>query len=179
MFQNMMREKYFQHKIMHTDGSQSEGKVGSAAAMGDIVKAVSLPEASSILTSETVAFRLASELIKDLPHGEYLICSDLLSFIQDLPNLQTTNNLTCRAQLKIHSLIQQKIVITIVLIPSHVFIPGNEEAAKFVINREAEFYPIPFDSWYPLVKNKMYDIWENMWKTEQQNLTEIKDSLKR
>ena len=82
-FKNLIAEKYSKHKIIFTDESKNEGRVGSGAVMDANRETVSLPLVSSVFTSEVMALRLAAMIVrKNLVCDKYLVCSDSLSVLQ-------------------------------------------------------------------------------------------------
>ena len=50
------------------------------------------------------------------------------------------------------------------------------EAAKDASKRPAEFIPIPYRDWFPVIRKKVYEIWNDSWQTERRDLTKIKKS---
>ena len=93
-FKNLIVEKYSKHKIIFTDGSKKAGGVGSAAVMDANRETVSLPLVSTVFTSEVMALRLAAKTVrKNLVCDKYLVCSDLLSVLQEMENVVTNDHL--------------------------------------------------------------------------------------
>ena len=126
IFRSLIREKYDKHKIIFTDGSKSEEGGGSAAIMGVKRETVSFPRVSTIFTAEMIALRLAVKLVRSGSlEDNYLIWSDLLSALQELNNVMTYDHLVHRVQLEFHQIITSGYV-TLMWVPSHVGIQGNE-----------------------------------------------------
>lgn len=169
--------QYQGYAVIYTDGSKTDDGVGSAAVMGDIVKRMSLPVMATVMTSELYAIKLALDIIRDTNHNNYVICSDSLSSIQCIDHYTENNHLLHRIMYLIDQRITEGNNIIISWVPSHVGIENNEKAdvaAKEAARRPAEFVPIPYRDWFPCIKKRTYELWEEQWCHEQRDLQTIK-----
>ena len=64
--------------------------------MGEIIRKVSLPIVTSIMTAELHAIRLALGIINDNLYSNYVICSDSMSSVQSIDNYTENNRLLHR-----------------------------------------------------------------------------------
>ena len=134
------------------------------------------------MTAETYAIKLALELVQAENNRKILICSDSWSLIQMISKASFTEELVSRVQSDLHELIQEGYEITILFVPSHVGIPGNEKAdqlAKDAAAARPQNMMIPFRDWYPEIHRKKLDIWEEAWQNEMRDLSCLKRSPKK
>ena len=184
-FKDVIRRKYGEHTVIFTDGSKSREGVGSAAVLlGEANKKVSMPDITSILTAETYAVKLAIELIHSKRNvtQKLLICSDSLGAIQRLTDRTQQEELTRRVQGLIHEELSSNREVVLMWVPSHVGIPGNEEAdkvAKEVSSMPKENLLLPYKDWYPYIDSKMYEIWGTRWSAETRDFKSLKPSPKK
>ena len=133
--------KYSQATAIYTDGSKYEDKVGFGIHIPNPNTKIQakLQEAASIFTAELTAIKFSLVWIQlqylqnQLPPSKYVIYSDSLSSLQALKNIDCKNiNELLDSILTIHNQITQAgHDVTMVWIPSHVDIAGNEEADKY------------------------------------------------
>lgn len=113
---------------LFTDASKNNNCVGFAVVNKDniILSAGVLPECSSVFTAEATAILRASE-IAHTNRGKYVICTDSLSTLEAIKNLNCHNKIIS----DIRSLsIKHASKICFFWVPSHTGITGNELADK-------------------------------------------------
>ena len=182
-FANIVETNYSDCIVIYTDGSKTREGVGCAAVTGEHrEKKLSIPKIATIMTAETYAIKLALELAKAENNRKVLICSDSWSLIQLIIKASFTEELVSRVQSDLHELIQEGFEITILFVPSHVGIPGNEKAdqlAKDAAAARPQNMMIPFRDWYSEIHRKKLEIWEEAWQSEIRDLSCLKRSPKK
>ena len=86
-----------------------------------------------------------------------MLYSATLSSVQSIDNYTEKNHLLHRLVYQMHESILRGNHITISWVPSRVGICGNEsadQAAREAAMRPAEFIPVPYRDWFPLIKEK-------------------------
>ena len=180
-FVNYVRESYAEHHLVYTDGSRDSDGVGSAAVLGQFKLSSTLPTVASIYTAELQALKLACSLIcnqitRNPSDKKFLICSDSLSAVQALNSIDPKNHFLYRVQISLHNLITNNLDITVLWIPSHSGIEGNDTAdklAKEASKRLPEFIACPYTDWFSVIKTKMQERWVQRWNTANTQLTKI------
>ena len=179
-FREHVDTNYPLHTHIYTDGSKDEHGVGAAAVYGPTSSSASLPRVASVYTAELKALILACTLIREdtkcKDTTNYLICSDSLSAAQGLNNMEPRNQLMYRLQIEIHMLLIMGYKITILWIPGHKMIPGNDladEAAKAATSRHPEFISCPHTDWFPEINTKIRGNWTERWQNLNSKLKAI------
>ena len=113
---------------IYTDGSKMENGVGAAVVLHDHVSMLRLPNFSSIYTAEAVEISFALDLIRTSHTHKALILSDSLSTLRNINNITSLNEITRKIQNQLNDLTQSGHSITLIWIPSHSQISGNERA---------------------------------------------------
>ena len=128
-----LKENYDSHTKIFTDGSKEEEKVGAGyiCTKDDTPYSAKITNDTSIMTAELIAIDEAiNHAIKEHKSEKVLIATDSLSSIQAInkeenkarPDL--VNNIIT----KYNHALEDNTKITVIWIPSHVGIQGNEEA---------------------------------------------------
>lgn len=124
---NTISHEYINHKQIYTDGSKIEDGVGSAIYVDGNSHMWTLPKYSSIFYAEQYAlFQALLFILMSETHKKFLIISDSLSVITSLSNLYSRDPVTQIIQATIKYLSESLYEITLLWIPSHVGISGNE-----------------------------------------------------
>lgn len=111
--------------FIYTDGSQIKDLTGFAVTTNSsILKMGILPTYSSVYTAEIIAIYEAIMTLKTI-RGKYIICSDSLSSLNAIKN--TSNHSYYATEIR-NLLIRNFPKFTLLWIPSHVNITGNEFA---------------------------------------------------
>ena len=182
IFRDHINSAYPNHKHIYTDGSKSEVGVGSAAVFGHRTETATLPTVASIFTAELTALKLATRLIaRSLTESpttkQFIICTDSLSAVLAIENLEPKNQLCLNIQHLFHNLLTSRIEIVLLWIPGHSSIPGNnlaDQHAKRASTIAPEFIPCPYTDWTALIKSKQTDKWKQNWSTSTSKLNPIK-----
>ena len=124
-----VKEQYYTHEEIYTDGSKDGDKVASAAILDGEFYQFRLPNNSSVFSAELKAIDLALNHIEQDAYWRYIIYTDSLSAMQALEG-ETTDNPIIVSLLEKLSRLCERADIVFCWLPSHVGISGNEEADK-------------------------------------------------
>lgn len=121
-----LSDKYKNKNIYFTDGTKMNGKVAYAVTDGqNLIKSGRIHDESSVLAAEMRAVILAVHMH---PEEEVIVMTDSLSTVNLVESLNQRNN-NCRYIVNLINSVKKK--VTLVWIPSHQGIAGNEMADKF------------------------------------------------
>ena len=182
IFNNHIKKHYCNHKIFYTDGSKRDIGVGAAVVCPSSLLTASLPKESSILTAEIQAINMAIQYIeqKTTRTTNYLICSDSLSALTMFTNQPSTHPLIRRLQHRINKL-SIKNSTTLMWIPSHCGITGNEradKAAQSACNKAPTYIPIIYSDYFSTFKSCIEQKWNDNWKMSNNKMVEICNEIK-
>ena len=90
----------------------------------------STPHVFNIFTAECYAILRALQLIKDMQYRKCIILSDSLNAVKEIQNVTTTNTITRNILELYNDLLVKEISVTIIWIPAHQGILGNEKLDK-------------------------------------------------
>ena len=125
---NETKANHPNHTFIYTDGSKTEGKTSCAYVVQGFSRSSRLPDYFSIYSAELYAIILAIKYVINKNIISAMICTDSKSAIQKLSNHHDTSNPLI---FQIVTLIQESQKdITLLWIPGHHNIPGNEKADK-------------------------------------------------
>jgi len=130
-FRNLVHsilEDYQDHTKFYTDGSKTEAGVGASVYYNNEIKMNKFPDFCSIYTAEALAISHALEIVKQQKIDHALILSDSLSALNSILNIKQPNTISRIIQNQISLLNSNNQFTTLLWIPSHVGIPGNETA---------------------------------------------------
>ncbi|XP_070506828.1 uncharacterized protein [Chironomus tepperi] len=155
------------YEIIYTDGSKTEQGYGAAVVTKDKTYKYKCHEYSTVYTTELFA------LLKALKHrttNKTLICTDSLSAIQALRNTHTKNVMAQQIQDKLRDINTET---TIMWIPSHTGIKGNEEAdinaKEATKQRPYTKYKILLEDVIKHIKEHVTKEWQDEWDQEIRN----------
>ena len=177
-----VKEQYYTHQEIYTDGSKDGEKVASAAILDGELYQFRLPNNSSIFTAELKAIDLALNHIEQDAYWRYIIYTDSLSAMQALEG-ETTDNPIIVSLLEKLSRLCERADIVFCWLPSHVGISGNEEvdkAAKDALSLDVLPFKVPFTDFKPLINNFIKNVWQQSWSdpaNQNNKLFAIKPSL--
>ena len=160
-----VKEKYYTHEEIYTDGSKDGSKVASAAVLDGELYQFRLPNNSSIFSAELKAIDLALNHIEQDAYWRYIIYTDSLSVMQALEGEKTDNPLIVSLLEKLSRLCERADIVFCWL-PSHIGIRGNEEAdkaAKDALSLEILPFKVPFNDFKPLIYNFIQNVWQQSW----------------
>ena len=160
-----VKEQYYTHEEIYTDGSKDGEKVASAAILDGELYQFRLPNNSSIFSAELKAIDLALNHIEQDAYWRYIIYTDSLSVMQALEGEKTDNPLIVSLLEKLSRLCNRADIVFYWL-PSHVGISGKEEAdkaAKDALSLEVLSFKVPFSDFKPLINNFIKNVWQQSW----------------
>ena len=177
-----VKEKYYTHEEIYTDGSKDGSKVASAAVLDGELYQFRLPNNSSIFSAELKAIDLALNHIEQDAYWRYIIYTDSLSVMQALEGEKTDNPLIVSLLEKLSRLCERADIVFCWL-PSHIGIRGDEEAdkaAKDAILLEVLPFKVPFSDFKPLINSFIDDVWQRSWNdpsNQENKLFAVKPSI--
>ncbi|KAF0721061.1 putative RNA-directed DNA polymerase, partial [Aphis craccivora] len=174
--------RFHDYTEIYTDGSKMENGVGAAVVVQDHVSMLRLPNFCSIYTAEAMAISYALDLIKTKCIRKALILSDSLSTLRSIKNISNPNEIARKIQNQIYKLTQTGYSITLIWIPSHNKIPGNEKAdekARQAITSTNAFrlnYFTLHDA-KSISRTILNNIWQRAWNQGTSKLNQIKNTI--
>lgn len=159
-----------EEKMFFTDGSKIEGTTGFGVF--NINRSVfhSLKDPCSVYVAEIAAIYCALGMIESQPPDHYFIFSDSLSgleAIRSMKHVKYSSYFLLLIQESLSTLARANFRITLVWVPSHCSIPGNEEAdslAKVGAMEGGDFERIiTFDEYFPILRQQTLESWQNSW----------------
>ena len=122
-----VKEQYYAHEDIYTDGFKDGEKVASVAILEGEFYQFRLPNNSSVFSAELKATDLALNHIEQDAYWRYIIYTHSLSAMQAL-ECETTDNPLIVSLLEKLSRLCERADIVFCCLPSHVGISGNVEA---------------------------------------------------
>lgn len=120
-----LKNEYNNHTFIYTDGSRQNNVTGYAITTeAHTLKYGNLPYYSSVLSAEIIAILEALNFVKS-SKGSFVICSDSLSALDSISNINNTDYYASLIRSLLTTLLHR---VTIIWIPGHVAITGNELA---------------------------------------------------
>ena len=166
-------DKHVNFIKIYTDGSKGVAGVGCAVVGEGLQVAERLPTEASVFTAELRAIQLALHHMRRGPPARYLILSDSLSSLQAIKNIQWENPSIAAIITLINTLMINQYEIVLAWIPSHVGIPGNEQAdhlAKGATNyTNTADIKIPHTDYKYTVNRYLLTKWQERWNEETEN----------
>ena len=181
-FRSLRQNKYRNFECIFTDGSKSQAGVGCAAVYEDQSEMQPLPTHASIFTAEIEALRLAIEISRSNNFQNTLICSDSRSVLQTIANPRINHPIANSVQLIFDELLSSGKNITLCWVPGHSNIQGNERAdekAKQAGQQPTTYYPLPYTDYYPLIEEKITEMWTREWTNSHTKMLKIKNHVKK
>ena len=175
-------ELYKDHTHIYTDGSKKDEKAGGAATWDFGELQTRIPDGASTFSAEAVALIDALKMVRDSLRKRFIIFTDSLSCLQSIENEDLSNSLILEFLLKYRDVHLKKKIVVLCWIPSHIGIPGNEQAdrlAKESLELDIRPIPIPYTDFYSIPKKYCMKIWQDCWDTQLQHLTFISPQLTR
>jgi ribonuclease HI/uncharacterized protein YjgD (DUF1641 family) len=163
-YEKLDKYKQKRFKTLYTDGSKTNSEYGAALVTETDVYRYKCHDYCTVYTTEVFAL---SQAIKHAGTNKTLICSDSLSAIKALKNTQNNNPLIKQLQDKLSD---NNTDITIMWIPSHIGITGNEQAdqqAKLATSETLhdDFHIITHDI-TKHIKDNIKEQWQQEWDSE-------------
>lgn len=159
-----------QHKMFFTDGSKLDGSTGFGVYNTRHTTIHKLKEPCSVYVAELAAIIYTLEFIETLPPDHYFIISDSLSSIEAIRSMKLakhSSHFLHRILEKLSALAKNNYRITLVWVPSHCSIQGNEEADSLakVGAKEGNIFEriINFDEYYSIIHQRTLENWQKSW----------------
>jgi ribonuclease HI len=170
---NGIISKYCNASLIFTDGSRSDNFVGSAMLhYGCISQGWKLKNAS-IFEAEAFGILKAIVHIKSVhPPGRFAVLSDSLSVIHSISSSvhpAKLSNLVLEIRKILFELVNSGYVVTLIWVPSHVGIQGNEDADRLaaLANNGVEGADAPsIVLFFRAVFLNSKEIWQERWASE-------------
>lgn len=138
-FLQLKSEQSNKTSFVYTDGSQMNESTGYAiTSETEVLKMGLLPTYSTVFSSELIAIHEAILLLKTR-RGKFMICSDSLSSLNAIKNV---NNNTYHVVEIRNLLIRFFPKFTLLWVPSHINITGNELADKSA--KDSRLFPLTY-----------------------------------
>jgi kelch-like protein 2/3 len=164
-----------------TDGSKSNGEVGCAAVCAGVIQR-RLPGRSTVFTSELMAILISLEALSRYRNQSYVIFTDSLSSMKAMESCGSQHPLVSQIHQSLIGLCNRRVFVCFCWVPSHVGIPGNEEADRAA--KAATHLPdispviVPPRELYPLIQTALREVWQGTFNLEITNkLHEIKPAI--
>jgi ribonuclease HI len=169
---HIFQNQYEKYQFLYTDGSKIEGAVGCAALMGRSSLTNHLPTICSIYTAELRAIILAFKLIKESRKRHFVICTDSLSSLIAIKNLQYDHPILLDIIYSYKKCLDNEITVIFCWVPSHVGIPGNERVdalAKTALYGPITQIRVPYSDQIVLLKLHFRKKWQIFWDQQVHN----------
>ena len=170
---NLFREKYQNincNNSFYTDGSFLNGSTGFGVYNNNLSVAYKLESPASVYVAELAAIQYTSSFVENLPKGNYFIFTDSLSAIEALRSIKSIKSSSyflnkIRDHLSTLSEIASQ--VTLVWIPSHSLIEGNETADSLAkigtVHGDIYERPIEFNEFFSSIRRESLMNWQNSW----------------
>ena len=159
-----------QQNVFFTDGSSIDGCTGFGVYNESHGIFYKLNDPCSVYVAELAAIHSALNIIEDKPPDEYYIFTDSLSSIEAIRSLQPTRQpsyFISQIRKALNALEARSFRISMVWVPSHCSIPGNEEADTLAKRgaTEGEIFerPIGFQEYYGIPHQRALTSWQSQW----------------
>ena len=169
---------------VYTDGSKSISGAGFAVTFPNCTFKYTLPPESSVLTTELYALLFALRRIYSSTSSSFTIFTDSRNSLTLIKSMHSTNPLVCKIQNWLFYLSTRHKSVRFCWVPSHVGIPGNEQAdtlaryAAMSTSPQQRFSHIPATDYYPHFKTFLYTRWQSFWSRLHNNkLHTVKPSI--
>ncbi|XP_058820729.1 uncharacterized protein LOC131682937 [Topomyia yanbarensis] len=170
---NIFYNKYHQvdcAKMFYTDGSILDGSTGFGIFNENLAASFKLNDPASIYVAELAAIQYTLGIIDTLPSDHYFIVSDSLSSIEAIRAAKPGKHspyFLGKIREYLSALSEKSYQITLVWVPSHCSIAGNEKADSLakVGALEGDTYerPICFNEFFSISRQRTLDSWQTTW----------------
>ena len=152
---------------IYTDGSKDDSGVGYAVVFPTFTRKYSIPDVSSVFTAELRAIRSAVKLALTQTHKQYTVYTDSYSSMQALLCIRSQHPLVLEILEWLFLLEERGKSVDFCWVPSHVGVPGNEEAdrlAKSATNTPVVVRsPVPVEDIRSWIRRHSHDVWQARW----------------
>ena len=173
-----MRMRFPESVFIFTDGSKTTSGVGCAFVHGNMRRRIRLPKQCSVFTAEATAVLYALQYIIVNNFRHAVICTDSLSLIAAIQSGSSDHPTLIDVLMCVHRLLQTDHDVTLLWIPGHCNIPGNELAdneAKLALtlNEICDVSLRPTE-YFPLLRHALRECFNRLW-AEYRTDTTLKD----
>ena len=172
---NELRRTYAAHSFIYTDGAKDPIGVGCAYVHGNRCHRYRLPAQSSIFTAEAVAILQALTYVETVSLPRVVLCTDSLSVLMAIDHPPSANPVVAAIIERVHFLLGMNYSITLVWIPGHAGISGNEIAdaqAKAAIGlHDVLEMRLGMREYFPAVRASVRDLFGRLWADYNPNTT--------
>lgn len=165
-FLELINKTYKNYRTVYTDGSKTSDRVGSAIYTHSFSKSYLLHSTTSVFTAELFAISKAINFTLNQTHHKWIIATDSLSSIESLKSQKPSHPLIIDILNKIGILYSLRKEIIFVWIPSHMSIPGNEEADRMAKLGDENTIQVNNVFWERDIKNSETTILHNLLQLE-------------
>lgn len=183
LFAQRIHTKYRTCRPIYTDGSKNETKTGFSVITEEEIIRRRTHSQLSIYCVESLAIIEALKWIANQDRvGAYVICTDSLSVISSLEKKKIKTSLKDEIIYLYNEIAKNGTSVTFLWVPSHIGIPGNEQADKEA-KRALEINTImqkvvDHREIKTIIKARMIHQWNNEWNVSYNNkLREIKNTV--
>ena len=150
--------------IIYTDGSKSEVGTGYAWVSGDLSTQCHLSSHASIYTAELLAIKSAIDHSLTLTTNSIVIVTDSQSAIQAISSIGYHHPIVNHIR---DLIISSDTRFTLCWVPSHVGVPGNDQAdelaRKSIVDLPETPFSLPRSDLKLHIKNKIHTTWHRAW----------------
>ncbi|XP_058467696.1 uncharacterized protein LOC131440440 [Malaya genurostris] len=161
-------------KVFYTDGSNINESTGFGIFNQNITASYKLSDPASVYVAELAAIQYTLEIIETLPKDHYFIVTDSLSSIEALRAMKPGKYppyFLGKTREHLRTLSGRSYSISLVWVPSHCSIPGNEKADSLakVGALEGDIYerPICFNEFFSISRQKTLESWQTSWTNDE------------
>lgn len=175
------KENYREYDVIYSDGSKTEEGVGFAVLFHQKSIKKALPPQTSIYHAELIAVLHALNNFNGMPDKRLLLCTDSMSSIMAIKDQFSKDVLLQQIHSCLGHLKSINTLVTLLWVPSHVGILGNEEVdqmAKEATSMNAEHNSLchPLDEKRRL-KKVIWTKWQQKWNDSNTQLRSIEPSV--
>ena len=168
-----IKSEYHDHTFIYTDGSNQSHRTSAAAILPyGLYIQERLINNSSIYSGEGVSIIRSLTWMKASWLKKFFICSDSLSLMQGLLDIDSDNELIKEIQLLLFQLNSQKKCVVLCWVPGHIGIAGNEQAdkkAKSALRLTPSNRKIPFQDCSAMIEPLLRSKWQQSWDSQIEN----------
>lgn len=176
-------QKYIDFVHIYTDGSKGRDGTGCAVIFPGETKFIKLHHTSSVYYGEAYAIKSTLDFIRNSSAQKFAIFTDSRSTLESIKTKNITTPISVEIISTYHELIQSGKQITLIWIPSHVNIPGNEladqaaKSATLLDDSESNNHPALHQDINKYAKKMIREKWNQEWKSATPSkLHSVRDS---
>jgi ribonuclease HI len=168
-----IKSEYQDHTFIYTDGSKMAHRTSAAAILPyGMCMQERLINNSSIYSGEGVSIIKSLTWMQASWLKKFFICSDSLSLMEGLLDIDSDNEFIKEIQLLLFHLNSQEKTIVFCWVPGHIGIAGNEQAdkkAKNALRLTQSNRKIPFQDCSAMIEPLLKSRWQQSWDSQIEN----------